>query len=395
MKTEKKKWFRSPVEAWNISESEKWLGEMAAQGWMPLNFAGEYGRFRQAEPTQARFRLEPGRGESLRGRQEREAFYEEMGWQYVEFWGDYQVYCATDPAAPELYTDAESRGYVWKRELKKLRRGVVTNVFGWLLWGAYQTWFFFRPGVLRYALELNAYAILFLVVLMLLGWHLAMLIRNGRMLRRVQRQIEAGVEPTWEPAGANRRRRRWERIVIAVALVLLVVGVVTAEGSVVKGNTLAPKHSLPYVPLEELVAETEELSLNTHRYHAGKSLWMPEYYEILEQDYDDAAERIRPATDVYAARLRLAALAAPLYQELLQEEEQMYLEGYTRETLNDARFDEAVLLAETYEDGAYTQALVVRRGRCVLRQSIYAGPEDAVNLYDHLDAFAAILAAWQ
>lgn len=393
MKAGKTKWFRSPVAAWNISESEKWLEEMAAQGWTPLNFAGEYGRFRQTEPAEIRFRLEPGRGESGGERQKREALYEEMGWQCVEFWGDYLVYCTMDPEVPELYTDAESRGLVWKKELKKLRRGVVINVLLWLVWGIHFACFFFMPGVFRYALELRAYTFSVLAVVLLLGWHIMMLVWHGKLLRRVHRQMEAGLEPTWEPAGANRLRRKWERIVTLLALALIVVGIVTSRTSDVRGDTLAPAQPLPYVPLTELAATAEPR--NTHEYLVGDSIWMSERYQIDERAYDAESMRFRPSTEVYFARLRITALAEPLYRDLLREEQQMYLEGYITETVEDVRFDEAVLLEETYEDGAYSQTLVARRGSVVLRQDIYAGPEDAVDLGAHLDEFAAILAAWQ
>ena len=115
--------FLIPEDLWDTGLLEQWLEEQAARGWMPVSFGGLWGKFEKREPKATRFRLEPGRAESSDSRQEREAAYGELGWQYAADLGDYRVWYCDDPGAPELYTDPMSLSWAWDRRRYRISPG--------------------------------------------------------------------------------------------------------------------------------------------------------------------------------------------------------------------------------------------------------------------------------
>ena len=117
------KWIRFPFR--NPLQLQAWLEDLSLEGWKLEKVGGEYGVFQRVEPHRIRYRMEPVEGlwedKPLGYYEEKERLYEEMGWRRL---GKTSLdlcylYCAEDPDAPELHTDADILKLLWRRTLRR------------------------------------------------------------------------------------------------------------------------------------------------------------------------------------------------------------------------------------------------------------------------------------
>ena len=117
------KWTRFPFR--NPLQLQAWLEDLSLEGWALEEVRGEYGVFRRIEPHRIRYRMEPVEGlwedKPLGYYEEKDRLYEEMGWRLLGKTSRdlCYLYCAEDPDAPELHTDADILKLLWRRTLRR------------------------------------------------------------------------------------------------------------------------------------------------------------------------------------------------------------------------------------------------------------------------------------
>lgn len=102
-------WQPIPCPLSDIEGLESWLGDMAAQGLVPVTIGQNFARFRCSQPKAVRYRLNAKPApetflESAPGTPDGEerALAQECGWYYVTAVGDFFLYACEDSDAPEL-----------------------------------------------------------------------------------------------------------------------------------------------------------------------------------------------------------------------------------------------------------------------------------------------------
>lgn len=112
--------------AWNASEEERWLEDMARQGWH-LERGGILFRFRRGEPATVRYRLDclSERGGEL---SEYLTLCRDAGWSYVTRFGPWYYFRTSDASAPELHTDPSTLASRYRRLLLVLIILLVSNL---------------------------------------------------------------------------------------------------------------------------------------------------------------------------------------------------------------------------------------------------------------------------
>lgn len=376
------KWFRSPADPWCVGTVEQWLEEQAAEGWFPVSFAGRNARFRRGEPADCvRFRIEPWRSETTGEQEAREAVYQEMNWKSAGIWGDYRVYYTEDPNAPELYSDSETLLIAWEKHLRRLLWGAVLYV---LFWVAYMIWYSVTYVGMNLRNTLCGGYLLFVAVAVHIGFECWDVFTRMQGVRRVKAQLKAGFLPQWDTPEECLRRRRKSRTRqwIPVALVVFMLGMILELER--NDDMVQAEGPLPYVTLMELDESATEETLASREYRSGRSLFLSEWYRMEEW------ERRGSDTEAHYDRLRLEILAEWLYDNQLKVWQKRHPNS-TVEAVNDARFEEAVLVSKTLPGGTRYQAFAARSGNTVFCQSIYT---DDGDLSRHLDDFAALMQAF-
>ena len=374
--------FLAPGDLWDTGTIEAWLEEKAAQGWI-LEKWGGFARFERMDPRTCRVRLDPQGQRTQSQQEEAEALYAEMGWRPACPLGSYQVYYCFDPAAPDLYTDPATQAWAWSKLLKRTARRSALAVVLWAAWTALQLddlW----SGQLVERLLMGMWAI-WLFVLWFVGRELWQLARQLLGVRRQRNRLQAGVPlERGDPARAVRRQRRRE-IVSWTFIGLMAVFV----ASLAAGRQELPLSDAPEplsaVTLEALVPGEAARPMDWAQYEEFRSPLMMTRRQVTEWRWSG------PHLETALAQIRFEPLADLLYREWLGEARSQWPEAAATEWRDD-RFDQAILLDNgTGSDGRANQILVARRGGVVLRQIVqFRG-----DLTDHLDDFAAVLAAFQ
>ena len=374
--------FLAPGDLWDTGTIEAWLEEKAAQGWI-LEKWGGFARFERMDPRTCRVRLDPQGQRTQSQQEEAEALYAEMGWRPACPLGSYQVYYCFDPAAPDLYTDSATQAWAWSKLLKRTARRSALAVVLWAAWTALQLddlW----SGQLVERLLMGMWAI-WLFVLWFVGRELWQLARQLLGVRRQRNRLQAGVPlERGDPARAVRRQRRRE-IVSWTFIGLMAVFV----ASLAAGRQELPLSDAPAplsaVTLEALAPGEAARPMDWAQYEEFRSPLMMTRRQVTEWRWSG------PHLETALAQIRFEPLADLLYREWLGEARSQWPEAAATEWRDD-RFDQAILLDNgTWSDGRANQILVARRGGVVLRQIVqFRG-----DLTDHLDDYAAVLAAFQ
>ena len=199
-----------PCPAYDIPGMESWLQDMAATGLHLAEdgFFGPLTSFEKGPSRRERFRLEPtDRKGGLLSEEydpEKDAvqMLRDMGWTYRARRGQFFVFSADDPNAPELNTDPQVQamtmsvltGYLWKR----LRDGLILTVFYLLL--------YFGELLISGMLLLGSPLVLTLAGLLL--WDLGRRIRELVTLAGYRRRLKAG-QPLPHRSDYDKHRRTY------------------------------------------------------------------------------------------------------------------------------------------------------------------------------------------
>ena len=227
------------------------------------------------------------------------------------------------------------------------------------------------------------------VWLFVVVYFLRELTRNLRALRgvrRVRRQLEAGIplDHGGDLARSLWRRRRQEAVSWAMValMAVLVVSVIRGGRSMDLADAPEPR---PWVAMETLDPDTGTLKMDWARYRERRGLLVPFHCETEQWQWD-----FGPHLEARYDRALLPAFARALYQERLD----IYIKNHPNaavERLDDPRFDGAALVTGQRDDGTTLQAFAAWKGKSMVYQTIAM---DA-DLGDHIDDFAAILAEFR
>ncbi|MHC0037615.1 DUF2812 domain-containing protein [Pseudoneobacillus sp. C159] len=128
MKTKKSKKVFKFFLAWQDSNEEVWLNEMARKGWALKTYKYLY-HFEKMEPTNYIYKLDykANRDEDL---DEYKMIFEEAGWEYVTRYGDWHYFrtVAEGETAPEIYTENEYQIEKYKGLLQQLISALITII---------------------------------------------------------------------------------------------------------------------------------------------------------------------------------------------------------------------------------------------------------------------------
>ena len=335
MKREKKRTLR-PWELWNPGAIQQWLEDEAAKGWRLTGCGRWLATFIPMEPGEFRVRLQPQRPETPGAHRERGEAYREMGWDWATVIegdenSDFEVYYCSDPSAPELDTDPVAWIWAWE---KPLRRSWLA---GWLclaliLGVLMLPMVISGKSLLERLLNLKLYWLFWLLFLIFLA---VVMVRRLWHLRRVRRQMAAGVLP---PAGNWRRDRRWQR---AITLLFLLTWVLMLFGNAVSAlrGSEPDTVGLPYTAPTSLVEETDKTywEFETENYAWRRTALASA--RTGSQFRGEQGEHVRNTAD----RLRFELLAKALYRERAADFRKGHPDAVEAAVEHDA-VDEAILL---------------------------------------------------
>jgi len=407
-----------PVSLYDIPGVEQWLEEQAALGLFPESL-GSWATFRTGAVPGTRFRLDPfanKAGEGLGPTPEKLELYRRAGWEYAFSIGRaYFLFYTTDPQAPELYTDYESRGLSLDRLVKQLRRYTWSRYILLAVPLLPLLAVLFLPFS-RYDVQPDRWARLPLiplhlcnpVLLLFLAMYLFYLPTDRwewRTLRNTYRSLKAGLPPPPSP-GPSRRILRGNAVSLVLAPILLILLIVTWKTD---RSVPLEEFRAPYLSINEL--ETEHMSTYEELFgYDGRSsaeedqavrhfsLLAPVWYEVEQQgcslrpgsqpnafspDPQGGRYRYTPSLEMAYLRLAIPAMARPVARAQMDLYRLVDLRWSYEEV--DWPGTDLVILA-TEPEGIWQMAAAAKGSQVVVYR--YAGQED---LSDHLDELTSFL----
>ena len=114
----------TPVDPYDIQGLESWHQDLALQGLYLKKFRPLFCTFSQGPARPTRYRIEPHHRQldddlpwSML------ELYESYGWECVgEISGEMLIFATQDENAPELHTDPQLQGELWRKLTRRMRR---------------------------------------------------------------------------------------------------------------------------------------------------------------------------------------------------------------------------------------------------------------------------------
>lgn len=120
----------TPVSSYDIQGLESWLQDMALQGLYLKKYRPLFCTFYSAPAKPTRCRVEPYHrhlDEELP--QSMLELYESYGWECVgEISREMLLFATQDESAPELHTDPQLQGELWRKLVRRVRRSFLTQI---------------------------------------------------------------------------------------------------------------------------------------------------------------------------------------------------------------------------------------------------------------------------
>lgn len=405
-----------PLSIYDIPGIEHWLEEQANDGLFPV-YLNSWATFEPTGIPGTRFRLEPWGKEGTSPTEEQLELTHQAGWEYAFTIGQvYFLFFTTDPEAPDLYTDFESRGLSLARLEKRVRNNrrfwaVIWSVLGLLLvWALffYQSQYDVQParfaGLPLLLLELFNPIILFFLITSFFSWKHNR--RDRRILEKTCRALKNGLPPP-PSAGPSPALAREQKISLILIPILLAAWIFQFMSN--RGQLTVPVEDFtrPYVSLQaleqvELVSSQEVFGHSSFHEDENRaenhiSLLSPVWYsvtqygcETAEGDYegyspDPQGGKYRYSSSLNATyfHLLVPALARPVAQSQMNQDRAVNV-YWTYEELSYPGLD--FVISATEPDGIYQGLALGKGGRVAVFH--YGGAE---QLTDHLDLLAAMV----
>lgn len=404
-----------PLSIYDIPGIEAWLEDQANQGLFPV-FVDAWATFEPTGVPGTRFRLEPWGKEGTSPSEEQLEIYRQAGWEYALTVGRvYFLFFTTDPDAPDLYTDYQSRSMSLERLEKRVQRYRRFRIAVWSILAALLAWGLFLPS--QFDVQHDPFAKLPLLLLHLFNPILLLFVipgvflwlqraRDRRILVKTCRALKEGLPPPPSP-GPSRAMAREQKITLILIPILLAGWIVMFLSN--RGQFTVPVEDFtrPYVSLQaleqvELVSSQEVFGDSSfhedeNRAENHLSLLSPVWYsvtqdacEVAEGNYQgysikpkDETYRYSPTLTATYFHLLIPALARPV------AESQIYLNRalnvyLTYQELTYPGLDFVILA--TSSDSPYQHLALGKGGRVAVFD--YGGMED---LTDHLDPLSTMV----
>ncbi len=284
---------RPPCPQYDIPGTQRWLEEMAGEGWILEydSFFLDYAQFRRDAPQTIRYRLEATCtqpsifSDRYAPDDETREQYRQMGWDYQGRRGQFHIYAATDPEAPELHSDPE----IHALSLKNLGRFLLKDLCWSLAWMCVYTHLF--TGYLFWA----ALVVMPLFVLAafagLLGWYLFSRIWFLWKLYQYKKQMELLAQLTYQkPSKVQTWRRYLGRPFRALVWAVTLLTVATMWAEDLTGECAAAleawDQSLPFATAADFYPEATAIEPGPSYIENRISFWSrylaPENYECTQ-----------------------------------------------------------------------------------------------------------------
>lgn len=400
-----------PVSLYDIPGLEKWLEDQADEGLFPTHL-GSLAVFTPDGKPGTRFRLDAFGAEKDSPSEERLALYREAGWEYAFPIGKaYFLFYATDPDAPELYSDYQSRGLSLDRLTRRMRSARRKEIFSIVLllalvtcpfWLNIQSKFDVQPdrwaGLPAFLLQLcPVYLLLFLPLFIcicrreLQDWH---------TIRDLHKNLSQGLPPP--PSPGPSKKIVWEN---RMSLILIVPLLLCLAVSLFDLNRVPiERFPLPYIDLQELEGQplvyqnrtSFRPDLNTGELRC--SLLAPVWYEISQDmesptpgtlgyahspDPEGGKYTYAPDLNMEYCHVLFPGMARTVARSLLHEMRLVNIH-WVYEEVDHPGLD-YVLLARD-EDSPWQMAALVKGGKIAVFR--YAG---VLDLGEELDRLAVMV----
>lgn len=280
-----------PCSKYDIAGMESWLEDMAAKG-LFLDKDGLFlglATFVHAEPEQLRFRLEAtdttGGLFSSTNDPSDDAIqlHRQMGWHYRGRWGQFHIYAADDPDAPELHTDPRIQALTIQALNKFQRSNLWRMILNALMLHLFYGSVIFSLTVL-WGLDRTLLALA--VFLSFPGMELVNLVK----MVRLKRQLRAGIPMVHRSDYRRRTKLNYaSRLARWIAGIFLVCSLLSLWGGDITGeSTVAPEdrtEPLPFATVEDFFPEAQlsnSLSLIEDELSHWDNWISPENYDFTE-----------------------------------------------------------------------------------------------------------------
>lgn len=409
-----------PVSLYDIPGMEQWLEEQARGGLFPVHL-DSWATFQPTAKREYRFRLDViGKGKDAdQPSEEQMELYRQAGWEYVLTIGRaYYLFYTTDPSAPELFSDYQSRGLslepLKKALISYLRRKIIiySLIAAAVIWALFffESKYDVQPDrfVRLPFLLLNLFNPILLLFLLCAVFMVRIEFRDYRTLRRTYAALMEGVSPP--PSPGPSKWIVWENKLQVALIVPLVLFVVVGRFDSLNPWKEIPLSNFhrPYVAIQELEQEPvlywEELfddppfrdEPETYA-DVQFSFLAPTWYSVTQEAYspqagtqtnafspdpEDGKYRYSPDLDMTRFRLLIPALAQTIARAQMDSYRLVNLK-WSYEEVEYPGLDFAILATT---DDPWQMAALGRGGTVAVFR--YAGVE---RLEDHLDQLAAMV----
>lgn len=386
-----------PCPAWDVEGMERWLEDMAEKGWFLAEDGFFFGvaAFERGEPKRVKYRLAAARKPGG-------IFADNMGapdaeqlelssrydWEYLDRRGEFHIYRCLDPEARELNTDPEVEALALNAVKKRRRNALVLQIY----WPIYLI-LLFRGGVALAAIHMKTWV--FLLILIVLGWLAAEIIRELKYLRRFQRSLRGEGAPPPRRSPAAYFAEKWTLAVLALfifAILLHVLGVRLDHGDRVALSRY--EGDIPFAAMADIAGGEVldyapstfgwETDFNTVAEHRD---WLaPRWLDYMEAaDVTTTARRLSGGLTVEWYECRSPGVARLLAKDIRRFAWSPFQKRYVPLELPELPVD----YAAAWADIAHLGTVVLQKGDRVLRATFSQwGSEEKLTLAEWALALA-------
>ena len=208
-----------PYDLWEIDAVEGWLDDMASQGLIFTHNSGGQFYFREDEPQTLRHRLD-FREKRWSHSKDRRQFFEDCGWEYLCYINDRtDLYRTAHPDTVEIHTDESILEEIMEKYVRRQKIMLLVCQVLLLLLLAFLVWQFCTYGLFS-SLLTSGFWDFFTIPL----WLFVIIFGDIRLWRSF-RDIKSRslLERSYHTREREQKRRREQRIDLAVRLVILVL----------------------------------------------------------------------------------------------------------------------------------------------------------------------------
>ena len=245
----------------DIEGIQTWLEDLAKEGLFPQpdsRFLSVFS-FRKGAPQKMRYRMEAAEKRGFWSASDgpdtdmRETFAS-MGWEFIDYFGNYHIYCSADPRAPELNTDPTLQAITLNTLKKEQQSAAVYAVLYPLLYS-----FVSHSAMSPFRMLVTAGPWLVGSIVGFLLWAFLSSLLTVIRLGRYQKRLKAGESLTqrkdWRKTS---HLAKWLRLIpgTTVLMLLISLGILLNTTTARQPLDAAPEN-LPFVTLEEIFPGAE------------------------------------------------------------------------------------------------------------------------------------------